>query len=56
MASEGVPNYIKIPHSTRFADIQGSMSAKVKRGREKGDGKNSVINCRKTVVFCRDAL
>ena len=32
------------------------LSAKVKRGREKGDGKNSVINCRKTVVNCRDAF
>ena len=31
-------------------------SAKVKRGREKGDGKNSVTNCRKNVVTCRDAL
>ena len=32
------------------------FSAKVKWGREKGEGKNYVINCRKTVVNCRDAL
>ena len=37
-------------------DVFKLPSAKVRRGREKGDGKNSVINCRKSVVNCRDAL
>ena len=36
--------------------LEGLKSAKVKRGREKGDGKNSVITCRKAVVNCVDDL
>ena len=39
-----------------FAHFSFEFIGKGKRGREKGDGKNSVINCRKTVVNCRDAL
>ena len=41
---------------TRAVFSLWNLSTKVKRGREKGDGRNSVINCRKTVVNCRDAL
>ena len=40
-----------------FAEVWRSMHiGEVQKGTGEGDGKNSVINCRKTVVHCRDAL